>query len=44
MLYNWHEEGGVQHTVPDEEVREVGEWIVATLNAALESDERSDGA
>jgi hypothetical protein len=39
MLYNWYEEGGVQHTVPDAEVRAVGEWVVASLNAALESDE-----
>jgi hypothetical protein len=42
-LFNWYEEGGVQHNVPDEEVRAVGEWIVASLNATLESNERSDG-
>jgi hypothetical protein len=37
QLYNWYEEGGVQHTVSDAEVRAVGEWIVATLNATAES-------
>jgi hypothetical protein len=36
MLYDWYEEGGVQHTVSDEEVRAVGEWMVAKLNATQE--------
>lgn len=37
MLYDWYEEDGVQHSVPDEEVRAIGEWIVASLNATLEA-------
>lgn len=43
MLYDWNEAGGVQRTIPDAEVRALGEWIVTTLNAALESIERSGG-
>lgn len=33
-LFDWYEERGVEKSIPKEEVDAIGEWMVATLNAA----------